>query len=42
MPPYRVLYSSDVVLPIELDIPTWQTLPWHEVRDRKDLLALRA
>jgi hypothetical protein len=30
------------VLPVELSIPTWQTLPWDTVRDTETLLALRA
>jgi len=29
-------------LPIEFNIPTWRVLPWDEVHDTKNLLALRA
>jgi len=29
------------VLPIELNIPIWQTLLWDEVRDTKDLLTIK-
>ena len=42
MAPYRVLYGCDAVLPIELDVPTWQVLPWGNVRTTGELLALRA
>ena len=40
--PFRMLYGWEAVLPIELDVPTWQTLPWQTVRTRADLLAMRA
>jgi len=42
MTPYRMLFGQEAVLPIELDVPTWQTLPWNTVRTRADLLAMRA
>ena len=34
--------GEEHVLPIELELPTWQTLPWNEVKETGDLLALRA
>ncbi|KAJ5551074.1 hypothetical protein N7461_005772 [Penicillium sp. DV-2018c] len=40
--PYTFLYGVSPVIPIELEIPTWSTLPWHEVQDRSDLIAMRA
>ena len=40
--PFFLICGRDPVLPIELDIPTWRVLPWDEVHDTKDLLALRA
>ena len=42
MAPYRLLYGFDPVLPIELDVPTWQILPWGRVQTTSDLLAVRA
>lgn len=42
MTPIRLLTGSEAVLPIELEIPTWQILPWKEVRTTAELLALRA
>ena len=40
--PYRLMYGSDAILPIELSVPTWQTLPWDSVISTADLLAVRA
>jgi hypothetical protein len=40
--PFYFLYGVDAVLPIELEVPTWSTLPWHTVKDRSDLIAMRA
>jgi hypothetical protein len=40
--PFFFLYGKNPIIPIELQMPTWSMLPWHEVRDRKDLLAMRA
>jgi len=42
MTPFHMLYGYDAVLPIELDVPTWQTLPWNTVRERPDLISMRA
>jgi len=42
MTPARVICGYEHVLPIELCIPTWQTLPWQTVRTTAELLALRA
>jgi hypothetical protein len=40
--PYFFLYGVNAVIPIELEIPTWSTLPWREIIDRADLIAMRA
>ena len=40
--PFRLEYGYDAVLPIELLVPTWQTLPWYSVSSRSDLLHMRA
>jgi hypothetical protein len=40
--PFRLNYGNEAVLPIELEIPTWQTLAWSQVRTTGDLLAVRA
>ena len=40
--PFYFNYGADAVLSIELDIPTWKTLPWLEIQTIKKLLALRA
>lgn len=42
MTPFRMLYGYESALPIELDVPTWQTLPWNTVRTHEDLLAIQA
>ena len=42
MTPFRMIYGYEAILPIELDVPTWQTLPWNTVRTRADLIAMRA
>jgi len=42
MTPFRMVYGYEAVLPIELDVPTWQTLPWNTVRTRAELIAMRA
>ena len=42
MTPLRVTTGTEAVLPIELNVPTWQTLPWGEVHTTADLLTLRA
>ena len=42
MTPFRMLYGYEAILPIKLDVPTWQTLPWNTVRTRSDLIAMRA
>jgi hypothetical protein len=40
--PFGVIYGREAVLPVELEYPTWRVLKWTEVRDRADLLAMRA
>ena len=40
--PLYLVCGKDPVLPVDLSVPTWQTLPWGEVRDTPTLLALRA
>jgi hypothetical protein len=42
MSPYRFVFGQDAVLPIELEVPTWATLPWETVRTTEELLAMRA
>jgi len=42
MTPFRMMYGYEAILPIELDVPTWQTLPWNTVKTRSDLIAMRA
>jgi hypothetical protein len=40
--PIQLVTGQNPVLPIELCVPTWQTLPWNEVRTREQLIAIRA
>jgi len=40
--PAYLVSGREHILPIELSIPTWQTLPWAEVKDTPTLLAMRA
>lgn len=40
--PYQLITGQNPVLPLELELPTWQTLPFREVKDRAQLLAIRA
>lgn len=40
--PYRLLMGTHATLPIELEVPTWSTLPWEKVETREELLAMRA
>jgi hypothetical protein len=40
--PIFLMCGREQVLPIELCIPTWQTLPWNSIRDTESLLAMRA
>ena len=37
----RMIIDSEVVFSIELNISTWQMLPWNEIRSTIDLLTLR-
>jgi hypothetical protein len=37
-----LISSKEPILPVDLSVPTWQTLPWNKVRDTETLLALRA
>ncbi|KAH5702140.1 hypothetical protein HBI20_255490 [Parastagonospora nodorum] len=40
--PIFLVTGQEHVLPVELSIRTWQTLPWDQVQDTATLLALRA
>lgn len=40
--PACLIGGKEHVLPIELSLPTWQTLPWEQVTDTPSLLAMRA
>jgi hypothetical protein len=40
--PYQMVTGQNPVLPIELSLPTWQTLPFRKVQTRAELLAVRA
>lgn len=40
--PFRFVCGIDAVLPIDLEVPTWTSLPWEKVETRADLLAMRA
>lgn len=40
--PYYIYCGSEPVLPIELEVPTQQILPWDEVHSTADLLAMHA
>jgi len=42
MSPAELIYGRDLILPIELEVPTWRTLPWEATRSTADLLAMRA
>lgn len=39
---YQLVTGQNPVLPIELALPTWQTLPFRQITDRAQLLAVRA
>ena len=40
--PAQLVLGQNPVLPIELAVPTWQSLPWSEVKSQADLIAVRA
>jgi hypothetical protein len=40
--PAQLVLGQNPVLPIELAVPTWQSLPWAEVRTQAELIAVRA
>jgi hypothetical protein len=40
--PLYLISGKEPILPVDLSVPTWQALPWSEVRDTATLLALRA
>ncbi|CAI6342054.1 unnamed protein product [Periconia digitata] len=40
--PLQLVTGQNPILPVEMEIPTWQTLPFGRVRTRADLLAIRA
>jgi hypothetical protein len=39
--PFYLEGGRESLLPIDLDYPTWNVLPWHEVSSTSDLLAMR-
>ena len=39
--PYYISYENESVLFIELEISTWQILPWSKFHSTADLLAMR-
>lgn len=39
--PAYMVYSTEVVLPIELQLDTWPYLPWKDNLETSELLALR-
>ncbi|KAJ5660869.1 gag-pol polyprotein [Penicillium longicatenatum] len=42
MTPYHFLYGKDAILPLEIEVPTWSTLPWETISSTEDLISLRA
>ena len=40
--PAFLISGREHVLPIELCVPTWQTIPWNEIHDTESLIAARA
>lgn len=40
--PFSLVYGRECILPMESKFPTWRILEWEKVRDREELLALRA
>ena len=40
--PYELEFLDRPILPIELDISTWNVLPWDQVHDTAELVAMRA
>ena len=40
--PFYLNCGREAVLPIEMDLPTWQILLWDQVRTTDELLAMRA
>jgi hypothetical protein len=40
--PYRLMFGSDCVLPIETTSPTWNVAHWKDIEDTESLLAMRA
>lgn len=40
--PAELLYGRQVILPIDISVPTWQVLPWNKIHTTEELLALRA
>ena len=40
--PDYISCGNELVLPIELEVPTWRILPWESVHTTGDLLAMRA
>ena len=42
MSPFHYIMGFDAVLPVEVEVPMWRTLPWHQVQSHDKLLALHA
>ena len=42
MTPAKMVTRINHILPIETEIPTWQTISWENIHSTVDLLAARA
>ena len=40
--PFYLNCGRKAILPIKMDLPTWQILPWNQIRSTDELLAMRA
>ena len=40
MTPFHMIYEYEAILPIKLNIPIWQTLPWNTVRTHANLITM--
>ncbi|RVD90129.1 uncharacterized protein DFL_001105 [Arthrobotrys flagrans] len=40
--PYYLMYGMELLLPIDINTPTWHALPWKDVHSRAELIAMRA
>lgn len=41
MTPVQVIYGAEHILPIEIDVYSWRTISWNNVKSTEDLLAAR-